>query len=797
MTSPVNASVLVAHAKAVIASSKNLFRDSCGGNEGLLCARACVKLSIESNMLNKVFDSVDLNEKTAVDLDGLQRIRLGFEKTVAKLIKDGDNDVNSTYVRNAFTTAMEYVNRVINNLSIPGASCYNFNDISTPKKLSYAQVVKLWHDPNVHLPRSAPTSNTIRPLVPKPFAAPRKTKQSVKRNLMNSFFAEIQPAPVKEEEDVPTTDAEFAKLMEDMDVPDLVTVSSDDEEDLQKAVKLSLTDVPEVPPPVKVKLPTMTIPLSKAKAPKTTAVKTEEPAQTKPANVTDFNYAIKELNKRDGGIRKLSNTQAAMQMETDRKFSNIAKAMSFTDKKVNTIANKLDSLANDIAASNTRVERMMSMMRAGLAQGQATADAQQAAAFQPAQPFHFQPQDNQPQDNQFQFQGQDGQDFNQYPDYEEGEIAPDMNNGMGGGMGGVDVMNMGAGMINGDGMHSAGDRPAHVALPDIPSHVKPPAFPKYTKGTTNLHTHFSMLERYFRLARIPENLFIDYAIMSLPQIVTWWDMHSVRCADQVTWSFFKESVKAYLMGEKSTNTALSKLLALKQGSQSATRFCQQFMNLVHESHTDPAEKWLVSHMLLGFTDSNLRRTLSSNKGTAWTSVTELVQYLATIMAYEVHSTHNKHASHKSATTHKRPNKFAGQKRAYDGMGQQQQPRRRQFGQPQQPNRQFNGGRQPNQPNRQFNNTGAAPGQNPPRAQFQARNNNNAGPQLNAGQGQFNNNVQANGQVNPQVNAVAARNNGNGQRYEPAPGETYCHICRKHTHMTAACSIFNRQFNNTN
>jgi hypothetical protein len=201
---------------------------------------------------------------------------------------------------------------------------------------------------------------------------------------------------------------------------------------------------------------------------------------------------------------------------------------------------------------------------------------------------------------------------------------------------------------------------------------------------------------------------------------------------------------------------------------------------------------LVSHMLLGFTDSNLRRTLSSNKGTAWTSVTELVQYLSTIMAYEVHTKHSKHAGHNSALTQRRPNKFTGQKRPYDGQGQQQQLRRR-FGQGQQQQARNNFGANRGQPNRQPNGNGAAPGQNPQRAQFPARN--NAGPQLNAGQAQFN------GQVdNPQLNVTGVGNRG-GPRAPPVygPNGQYCWCCKKNTHNTIDCSIVRRvnEFNMNN
>jgi Retrotransposon gag protein len=165
---------------------------------------------------------------------------------------------------------------------------------------------------------------------------------------------------------------------------------------------------------------------------------------------------------------------------------------------------------------------------------------------------------------------------------------------------------------------------------------KPPIFPKFATGS-NLDGHFSQLERYFRLSQIPSFAQVDFALLSLPQYADWWDAWYTTRDESipVTWTAFKETMKSFIMGQSPAQTAMSRLLNLKQGTFSAEKYAKMFLSLVRQSNTVPTENWLVHHFLMNLTDVPMRRLLTANKGTAWTNLTTLIQHMSDLLSFEV------------------------------------------------------------------------------------------------------------------------------------------------------------------
>jgi hypothetical protein len=181
------------------------------------------------------------------------------------------------------------------------------------------------------------------------------------------------------------------------------------------------------------------------------------------------------------------------------------------------------------------------------------------------------------------------------------------------------------------------------SLPNAPHKLQPahsglgtakPNMPKYTEGKTDIDNYFSQLERYFKLCNTDPALWIDMCMMSLPTFTTWYEQHAVLHPDP-TWQEFKQTIKAFALGENTTANAMSKLLSAHQGSYPIANYCQYFLNLSRDAKVSPTESWLVHKFLLGLSDATLRRSLSSNNGQPWSSITQLIQKITTISSLEV------------------------------------------------------------------------------------------------------------------------------------------------------------------
>jgi len=258
-----------------------------------------------------------------------------------------------------------------------------------------------------------------------------------------------------------------------------------------------------------------------------------------------------------------------------------------------------------------------------------------------------------------------------------------------------------AGADGDDGDNHTGDVIASPSNRPSLSSAKLPPLPTYKHG--NVDNHFALLETYFRLTNTPAELHIDYALLSMPQVLNFWQMLADRDPERVTWLFFKDSVTTYLQGSRHTNQALSKLLRYKQNNQNVSAYAKYFLQLVNDSNTNPSEAWLVSHFVMGLSDPHLRRTLASNNGEMWQDVLQLVQHLTKVTAYEQPALHgnglnNKHRHNtlqpqlagtyrkwqRADSGHHRPHHTGGFKRDHKaafGTGDANGTKRHQWGKP--------------------------------------------------------------------------------------------------------------------
>jgi Retrotransposon gag protein len=160
-------------------------------------------------------------------------------------------------------------------------------------------------------------------------------------------------------------------------------------------------------------------------------------------------------------------------------------------------------------------------------------------------------------------------------------------------------------------------------------------FPKYIPKD-GLDLFFSQAQRYFRLCGTDPSVWVEYAVMSLSIYAEWWEKHlltaPLHCATD--WEHFKTTIHRFaVVGDPRAN-ALSKLLDIRQGSWSLPLYCQNFMRLVHDSKTSPDESWLIPRFLKGLNDQALRRAAASNNGVEWKSITDLLQHVTTLTAFD-------------------------------------------------------------------------------------------------------------------------------------------------------------------
>jgi hypothetical protein len=207
------------------------------------------------------------------------------------------------------------------------------------------------------------------------------------------------------------------------------------------------------------------------------------------------------------------------------------------------------------------------------------------------------------------------------------------------------------------------DNNTKTAAPEVPTifKCKPPIFPKLT-ADSNLDAHFAQLERYFRLSQVPSFAQIDFALLSIPQYADWWDSYYMTrdTSIPVTWQMFKDTMKSFIMGQSPAQTAMSRLLNLRQGTFSAEKYAKMFLNLVRQSNTVPTENWLVHHFLMNLTDVPMRRLLTANKGIAWSNLTTLIQHMSDLLSYEVKNagdSHRQPLAYKNAAQRPAFNKF--------------------------------------------------------------------------------------------------------------------------------------------
>jgi hypothetical protein len=168
-----------------------------------------------------------------------------------------------------------------------------------------------------------------------------------------------------------------------------------------------------------------------------------------------------------------------------------------------------------------------------------------------------------------------------------------------------------------------------------------PNAPRFVEGKTDLDTYFAQCERYYRVCGTHPELWIDVAMMQLSQYINWYEQHAASNPN-MQWDEFKHLIKSYSLGENVATKAMTKLLNARQGSNTLPSYCKYFLDLTRDAKVAPDQSWVIHKFLLGLTDSTLKRTLSSDNGKEWSSLTELIQKLTAIAALEL-TTQKPHA----------------------------------------------------------------------------------------------------------------------------------------------------------
>ena len=174
-------------------------------------------------------------------------------------------------------------------------------------------------------------------------------------------------------------------------------------------------------------------------------------------------------------------------------------------------------------------------------------------------------------------------------------------------------------------------------------------FPRF-ESKNGLDLFFAKVERYFALCDTHPSIWVQYTVMSLDAYAEWWDTHLLTAPEHCAhdWEYFKATIRRFAVSGDPRTYALSKLLDIRQGSWSLPSYCQNFMRLVNDSKTCPDQPWLIPRFLKGLNDNTLRRAATSNNGARWNSITDLLQHVTTLTAFDNSNMHDANSRERPA-----------------------------------------------------------------------------------------------------------------------------------------------------
>jgi hypothetical protein len=171
-------------------------------------------------------------------------------------------------------------------------------------------------------------------------------------------------------------------------------------------------------------------------------------------------------------------------------------------------------------------------------------------------------------------------------------------------------------------------------------------------GSTDVADFLNRTEKFFALARIPHNEWIDRSLLNImsSDVTNRWESFAASHDEPPTWQTFKQQIMTYTRGHSSQYKALDSLADCTQGSSSSIdQYITRYSQLVTMATQNSNDAHIIQGFMRGVHDDTFRMMISLNPDAKpWQSLT-LVQNYASRLAVTRYPLANEHSEEYDGT----------------------------------------------------------------------------------------------------------------------------------------------------
>lgn len=165
------------------------------------------------------------------------------------------------------------------------------------------------------------------------------------------------------------------------------------------------------------------------------------------------------------------------------------------------------------------------------------------------------------------------------------------------------------------------------------SNAKAPTEPFLAVGSRNISDFFSRYERFFTLARIPEDQKVSRAALAIRShaITSQWDAYEAQLGRPATWPEFKHQVTIFACGHAAQSKAIDSLFTCTQGNSSVDAYVSRYSQLITTAGMSFTDPFVIKGFIKGISDDALRMQIALAPGNVqWTNLSSVMSTASTL-----------------------------------------------------------------------------------------------------------------------------------------------------------------------
>ena len=173
---------------------------------------------------------------------------------------------------------------------------------------------------------------------------------------------------------------------------------------------------------------------------------------------------------------------------------------------------------------------------------------------------------------------------------------------------------------------------------------KPSNEPMLKNGNTNVTDFLNRTEKYFALAHIPHNEWIDRALLNITSsdVSNRWETFAASQPEPPSWQTFKQQIMIYTRGHSSQYKALDSLATCTQGSSSIDEYITRYSQLVTMAAQNSNDAHIIQGFIRGVYDDTFRMMISLDQDAQpWQSLTSVQNYASQLAVIRYPTYNNK------------------------------------------------------------------------------------------------------------------------------------------------------------